>query len=271
MNELNINNLEILEQYSNPFPLIIYSNFLDINQLDSLKKDLNSDNAIFDKTVMGNRKTILKGTSNFDNFIRQSKIGLEIDSFFENKSVFKFFYENLSDLNKKNSDNFDFRNKNFKFLKNFTKNAGSATNRSTKFKFKNRVSKIFSQIFQECRIYCDFDFSVASTGYWREPHHDKDERILNFLLYVNDFDGNNGGNFQIFKYKKLPNNYIKQPNLDDLEMVKKIQPQKGYLVTFLSSPNSLHGVDIIKKTEQKRYFFYGSYTSLQRIDWKKKI
>ena len=54
-------------------------------------------------------------------------------------------------------------------------------------------------------------------------------------------------------------------------MIKKIEPKRGYLVTFLSSPNSIHGVDIIKETKQKRYFFYGSYTSLVKIDWKRRI
>lgn len=39
--------------------------------------------------------------------------------------------------------------------------------------------------------------------------------------------------------------------------------------TFLSSPNSLHGVDTISSNNEKRYFFYGSYTSIKTIDWKK--
>ena len=94
---------------------------------------------------------------------------------------------------------------------------------------------------------------------------------MNFLFYINNFSEDDGGSFQVFKYKKNPKKYLKQPDLNDLEMIKKIEPKRGYLVTFLSSPNSIHGVDIIKETKQKRYFFYGSYTSLVKIDWKRRI
>mgnify|MGYP006073569695 FL=1 len=37
-------------------------------------------------------------------------------------------------------------------------------------------------------------------------------------------------------------------------MIKKIEPQKNNLITFLSSPNSLHGVESIIQTDHKKYF-----------------
>ena len=52
------------------------------------------------------------------------------------------------------------------------------------------------------------------------------------------------------------------------EEEKKIEPKKGHLVTFMSSPQSIHGVDVIK-SDKTRYFFYGSYTSLHKINWLK--
>lgn len=272
MSTINLSNLKIIDQFSEPYPLIIYSDLLDVSQLDSLQESLSKDETIYDKIVMGNRKTIIKGTKNFEKLLKKNNTANEVNNFFENKSVFDFFYNDLEKLNLKNNDYFDFSNKKFKFLKNFTNsNSGYASNRSLSFRLKNRISKIFSKINNDCSIYCDFDFSVASTGYWREPHHDKDERVMNFLFYINNFSEDNGGSFQVFKYKKNPQKYLKQPDLNNLEMIKKIEPKRGYLVTFLSSPNSLHGVELIKQTNQKRYFFYGSYTSLQLIEWKKNI
>ena len=136
----------------------------------------------------------------------------------------------------------------------------------------SRISNIEATLIsikKSCGVYCDFDFSAAGEGYEREPHHDVEGRIVNFLLYINNFSGKNGGNFQIYKYKKNPDQYVRQPSLNEVEIFNKIEPQRGYLVTFLSSPNSLHGVDIISSTNEKRYFFYGSYTSIKTIDWKK--
>ena len=48
---------------------------------------------------------------------------------------------------------------------------------------KNKFLKNFSILNKNCCIYCDLDFSVASKGYEREPHHDRDDRVLNFLFY----------------------------------------------------------------------------------------
>ena len=120
----------------------------------------------------------------------------------------------------------------------------------------------------ENKIYCDLDFSMAGFGYEREPHHDKENRILNFLFYINDFDSSDGGNFQIFDYKEKPEFYFRQPLTDNVFELKKIPPKQGHLITFLSTPDSIHGVDKIVSNNKKRYFFYGSYTSLEKVDWK---
>ena len=48
--------------------------------------------------------------------------------------------------------------------------------------------------------------------------------------------------------------------------LKKIPPKQGHLITFLSTPDSIHGVDKIVSKNKKRYFFYGSYTSLEKVD-----
>ena len=268
MEKLNFEKLKIEDQFSDPFPVIIYSNLLDSSQIDDLQKELSENNTVFDKIVMGNRKTILKGTKNFDNFLSKSTTGQEINSFFENESVFNFFYKNLENLNLKTKNSFSINSKNLVFLKDYIDKAGPATNRNIKFKFKNKLTKILSKVINENKIYCDFDFSVASNGYWKEPHHDKEERLISFLFYINDFESKNGGNLEIYKYNNEPNVYLREPNLKDLNMIKKIEPKKGHLVTFMSSPQSIHGVDVIK-SDKTRYFFYGSYTSLHKINWLK--
>ena len=71
MNNLNLNNLKIIEEISYPYPIIIYSNLLKNNYLEELQASLSKEETSFDKTVMGNRKTILKGTTNFENFVKK--------------------------------------------------------------------------------------------------------------------------------------------------------------------------------------------------------
>ena len=265
MNNLNLNNLKIIEEISYPYPIIIYSNLLKNNQLEELQASLSKEETSFDKTVMGNRRTILKGTTNFENFIKKNDVSRSINQFFDKKEIFEFFYQNLQNLNKKNPYNFYFSYKKFNFFKNFINRKSS----KVLFKFKNRIAKSLFSISNNCGVYCDFDFSVAGNGYAREPHFDSKERILNFLFYINNFSGKEGGNFQIYKYKQTPKEYIQQPSIKDLLIFKNLEPKKGSLVTFLSSPQSIHGVDKINNNKEKRYFFYGSYTSIKEIEWKK--
>jgi len=263
MMNLDINNIKVAYEFSSPYPLIIYTNLFNDVQLDEIQNSLSKKNTNFDKNVMGNRNTILKGSQNFDHFIKENAIANEINDFFDDSLNFNFFYKNLNNLNIKNLKYFDFYNKNFRFLRDYI-----SRKKNFSFKIKNKLLKTLSSVVNDCKVYCDLDFSVAGSGYEREPHHDNDDRILNFLLYINDFDGKNGGNFQIFKYKAEPKLFDKQPLLKNLEMINKIEPKKGFLVTFLSTPNSIHGVDTILNTNDKRYFFYGSYTSIKKINWK---
>lgn len=235
-----------------------------------MKDSLSSNETTFDGLVMGNRKRIVKGSTNFEKLLKKNIIANEINKFFEIEKHFEYFYNNLENLNSKKNNLFNFSNKKFKLLDNFIiNNKNSSTSRSLFFWLKNSLAKIFYKINNYCNIYWDMDFSVASAGYWREPHHDRAERVINFLFYIDDFSSDDGGGFQIFDYKECPKKYLKQPDYKDLKMIKNIKPRKGDLVTFLSSPNSLHGVELIKKTNEKRYFFYGSYTSLNKIKWKK--
>ena len=91
MKNLNFEKLKIEDQFSDPFPIIIYSNLLDSYQIDDLQKELSENTTVFDKVVMGNRKTILKGTKNFDNFLSKSTTGQEINSFLKMSQFLIFF------------------------------------------------------------------------------------------------------------------------------------------------------------------------------------
>ena len=74
MSTINLSNLKIIDRFSEPYPLIIYSDLLDVSQLDSLQESLSKDETIYDKIVMGNRKTIIKGTKNFEKLLLSKNV-----------------------------------------------------------------------------------------------------------------------------------------------------------------------------------------------------
>ena len=74
------------------------------------------------------------------------------------------------------------------------------------------------------------DFSVAKKVI-SEPHHDKNTRIINFLLYLNTLE-NSGGALEIYKYKKNKDTHSQFPKFDDVELDNKIDPKGGKLIVF---------------------------------------
>ena len=261
----NINQIKIVKKIIRPYPIIIYSNIFNNIQLVDIKKALDQKNTTFDKNVMGGRKTILKGSLNYQNFIKQNNIAKLFNNFFDNLNIFNYFYDNLININKDFDCKFSLINKKIFFLENHINKKNSIY-----FKIKTRLAKIYAKFKNSYFAYCDLDFSVAGKGYEREPHHDKNDRILNFLLYFNSFESQNGGGFQVFKYKKNPDSFLRQPKETDLTIVETIRPVAGNLVTFLSSPDSIHGVEKIVNDNEKRYFMYGSYTALNEVIWSQK-
>jgi hypothetical protein len=257
-----INKIKVVKKILYPYPIIIYSNIFNNNQLEQIKLTLDQKNINFDKNVMGGRKTILKGSCNYQNFIKKNNIANFFNNFFDNKNIFNYFYYNLLNINKTNNYKFSLINKKINFLEYYISRENSVY-----FKIKNKLLREYSRLKNNYFIYCDLDFSVAAKGYEREPHHDKNDRILNFLLYFNSFESQNGGDFQVFKYKKNPDSFLRQPKETDLTIVETIRPVAGNLVTFLSSPDSIHGVEKIVNDNEKRYFMYGSYTALNEVIW----
>ena len=49
MSTINLSNLKIIDRFSEPYPLIIYSDLLDVSQLDSLQESLSKDETIYDR------------------------------------------------------------------------------------------------------------------------------------------------------------------------------------------------------------------------------
>ena len=134
------------------------------------------------------------------------------------------------------------------------------------FRLYRNISRIIKYKFtNENYLELLYDYSISPNGYKREIHRDSDARTFVFLLYLNNLSkSGEGGELEIYKYKKDKDKIPSRPRLEDCQMVESISPKPGRLVIFLNSFDSLHGVSEMKNHNEYRYFLYGSFTLLAK-------
>jgi Rps23 Pro-64 3,4-dihydroxylase Tpa1-like proline 4-hydroxylase len=243
----------MIKKYSDPFPHIIIENFLDIEECSNIISDINLNlKNLKSNLVMGGRKRI------FSNFLKKNTSSYRFYNSLNTLAKFNFFFKTLMKINKLSKNK---TNTNLIFDKIENKRANSIFNSLKKKMLPFMLKK---------KVFLEMDFSKAKKGYHREPHHDAPNKIMAFLIYLNDIKNKKeGGSLEIYKYKKKENQYLQKPNFNKLKLVKKIYPKKGTMIIFLSSPFSVHGVEKYNPIKKNlRYFIYGSYGSYFNIDWK---
>ena len=240
------------KKFSDPYHYIIVDDFIDKNTCQKIVEELD---AVEKKTKV---TSVMGGRNRFHqkNFLKSDEAFKLFDKF--NKfDVFKDFMHDLKLLSKES-------NTYFKLKENFLK---------IEKKRENVLSRVLKKIFKKFiskKIFLEMDYSIGTKGYNREPHHDAPNKAIVFLLYLNSFENvEEGGALEIFKYKRdVKNSYLQNPDLNDLELSKKIYPKQGQLIVFLSCPNSIHGVEFFKPiNNNKRYFVYGSYGGYYKLKW----
>ena len=234
-----------------PFPLIKYDNFLtDIENEEIYNGILRFNN--FDTNKWGGRKQIRKESDNFNLLLKDNKIIENLYNYFNSEDTFTFFLNQFKQLSLESKYNFEFDNKFLSYEKEYKKNS-----------LNNLVKKFFPQ---KNTSYLEMDFSLAEQGYFREPHHDKKTRLINFLIYFNDLEESDGGSLDIYEYNSTPEDFKSQPDEKLLIKKKSFIPKKKQFIIFLSNPVSIHGVNKIL-SKKKRVFAYGSYTLDTNVSW----
>ena len=242
-------NLKKIKLIKKPFPILITDNFIKSNVQKKLIKE------ILEMDINKPVKKVMGGRYQYSNYMFKNNSECnKIFNFFNQKSTFKILLNHMNDISNT-------------FLLNEDSYSNFVENRN---KFHILIKKFFPVLLKK-KFFLEMDFSVAKNNYFREPHHDKDTRILSFLLYLNTTKKENGGSLEIYEYKKNKN-FERFPQKKKLRLIKKIPPKFGKLIVFLSSPDSIHGVEkFITKKNEKRIFLYGSYTSFNNVNWKKSI
>ena len=242
------------------YPVVIIEKFLNKKTCDLIINEIKKFNK-FDDRVMVSRNRINKGSFNFEKFITNSKISRKLYDKLNKYSS----YNQMKNLLEVKKSNWSYTN----IIEKFSKTNYGAQ-KSTILNFLKDLYN--STPLKESILNLDVDFSIATNGYFREAHRDRDNRVVNFLIYFNDVSKKSGGSFNIcgIKKKYKANKLPRFPKKKEIFITEKIFPKVGTLVIFLSSPDSYHEAGKFKSNFQKRFFLYGSYSLNKKIDWFKK-
>tara|TARA_B110000483_G_scaffold232652_1_gene300484 strand:+ start:1372 stop:2127 length:756 start_codon:yes stop_codon:yes gene_type:complete len=232
----------------------IIDNFLSKKECAKIIKELNKVSK-FDDVVMGGRHRINKGSLNFKRFIKKSKNSRN----FFNKLNNKNFYQTLSKKFEKMTGKYFLDSTQIQQIFSKTISGSQKGNLITSQKTDTKKNI----------VYLDMDFSISEKGYSRGPHVDRDSRVFNFLIYLNDLTKKDGARLELYNIKKkiVFKNKRFLPE-KKLKLVKYIKPKAGKIVFFESTPNSYHSVtNFYAKKTLKRYFIYGSYSLNKKVLW----
>ncbi len=251
------------EAYSDPFPVLEIKDFLDEEDCRLATEELK--NTKFDEFVRLNRSNIRKGSDSFDKLLEKNKVFKKLYNFFNNEEQYKILINELEKVSSKSEYKFIMQNKPNKFLQHSFKHKRNIHDASFTKKLTNFLrKKIYDKLFNY--YYFDIHFSLAKKGYAMKTHRDNDTRFLTFLLYFNTLENEDGGCFEIYKKDKDFDKNITHPENGSVSVIKKIRPEAGKLIVFLSNPLSYHNAEAIKN-DVSRCFCYGSYTSNKNINW----
>ena len=166
--------IEKLKKVKGNFPVLVGSNIIPKSICKILIEEI-SNSKSFDDMIMGGRSRINKGSKNFNNYIKQSKISKKLFKLFNSKS----FYKKIENIFKKKFKNGSWENSNLPKIFN-----------PKKFTIKKKLNsselqKLLGNNYSNPKVNLDIDFSVSKGGYRLRPHRDDITRLYNFLIYLN--------------------------------------------------------------------------------------
>ena len=256
-------NVNKLKKVKSNFPIMVGKGAISKKDCEKLIDEIRNAKS-FDDLIQGGRNRINKGSSNFKNYLKKSKLSNKLYKQFNSQS----FYKKVENRFKKTFKDYGWSNAYLpsKFLhEKFT---------NKKLMNSKELMKMLGKTYKNPNVNLDIDFSVSRGGYRLRPHRDDVTRLYNFLIYLNDIPKKNGGALSIFKKKtdmKYRKSFKRFPGISELAKVKEFTPSKGSVIFFQSTPNSYHGVSLFREIKgKKRFFIYGSYALSKPVVWRYK-
>ena len=256
-------NVNKLKKVKSNFPVMVGNGAISKKDCEKLIEEIRNAKS-FDDLIQGGRNRINKGSSNFKNYLKKSKLSNKLYKQFNSQS----FYKKVENRFKKTFKDYGWSNAYLpsKFLRE------KFTNK--RLMNSKELMRMLGKTYKNPNVNLDIDFSVSRGGYRLRPHRDDVTRLYNFLIYLNDIPKKNGGALSIFKKKtdmKYRKSFKRFPGISELAKVKEFTPSKGSVIFFQSTPNSYHGVSLFREIKgKKRFFIYGSYALSKPVVWRYK-
>jgi hypothetical protein len=241
------------------YPIMYFDKFLNDDESKALCDEI-EDFSSFDDLVMNGRNRVNKGSENFYKYLEKYPNVLKLYNTLNSENSFLSFKDLLFNEKKINKTSW----KPLIFPYKYSKDDYGEQHFNL-FRYL-RKSSIISTFFLK-RINLDIDFSKSQYGYFRNAHRDRDTRVISFLIYLNTINEDEGGAFEIYKFKESAERLPRFPKENEVEKKKKFPPKAGQMFVFLSSPNSYHGVSKFISQDKSRIFIYGSYSLDRKVKW----
>ena len=253
----------------------VIDNYLDKKICHQLIEEADKITLDQEKSKFHNNRIVMTCTSQeFKNLCKQSEIWDDLVKKLKSRDFFHYCCEllNIDEKNFNLKAFFEKQNTNVFEEKAMMLSSNTLRMLPTKSILKFLIYRIFKSLkflifkiknlFSKTTIELLFDYSKAGNGYFREIHRDSDERLVVFLLYLNNLDDETkGAELEIYNYRNDKVKKIQpQPSEDDCDLLDKIKPSAGRLLIFRNDDTSFHAVKKMENSKHKRHFLYGGFT-----------
>ena len=166
-------NVNKLKKVKSNFPVMIGKGAISAKDCERLINEIKNAK-YFDDMIMGGRNRINKGSKNFKNYLKNSKLSNNLYKQFNSQS----FYKKVEKKFKKTFKDYGWSNAYLpnKFLRE------KFTNKKL-MNYKELI-KMLGKTYKNPNVNLDIDFSVSRGGYRLRPHRDDVTRLYNFLIYL---------------------------------------------------------------------------------------
>jgi len=263
--------------FTEPFPHLVWPNFMDVETCAALVRDVESFSASSSRRdVMGGRAMLPNTSSTFHQLTQHSSAWASFQQLLDSPGFLQQLTQHLdSSTRYMHTPVFAARNG---LLANLVNRVRSSTqhvtlsNASMKqvfglialrtvFTARRLTAGLVARLRNRVAYELLYDYSRARQGYVREIHRDSDARDIVFLLYLNSTAKEDGGALQLHRLNPggapLP-----RPKPEECSLLMDIEPSAGTLVAFQNTARAYHSVQLVIGADTQRHFVYGAVTRL---------
>jgi hypothetical protein len=273
--------LSDLRTFTEPFPHLVWSNFMSREACDELVRDVESfSTSSSRRDVMGGRAMLPNTSSTFSELIDHSPAWAAFQELLDSPAFLAQLTDHLGSTTRYlHTPVFAPRHGWLTSLINRIRSSTqhvTLSNASMKqvlglialrvvFTVRRWAVGISARLQNRVAYELLYDYSRARQGYVREIHRDSDARDIVFLLYLNSTAKEDGGALQLHRLNP-GGTPLPRPKPQECSLLMEIEPHAGTLVAFQNTAQAYHSVQLMVGANTQRHFIYGAVTRLMGRD-----